>query len=167
MQTSLKITILNLVFAMGLLACSQPKETFETKPEENDSLSTVIKDTVETTQNNLQNQYHKIFPEPQKAKMDDKERVIQEMLSIIPEMTQLKNEIDSLSDGKNKLIFTTIEKPTAENPLFYIKAEEQTPKETITKFQFYVNSQNLQIKIYDPTEDLLIDLSTWQKNGGN
>ncbi|MEY3417339.1 MAG: hypothetical protein RL060_1451, partial [Bacteroidota bacterium] len=34
-----------------------------------------------------------------------------------------------------------------------------------TKFQFYVNPVNFSIKIYDPTEDIMMDLDYWQANG--
>ena len=54
-----------------------------------------------------------------------------------------------------------------ENPKFYILLEKISKTEKIPLIHFYVNPSNLKIEIYDPTEDIIMDLNTWQKNGGN
>ncbi|MEY5048278.1 MAG: hypothetical protein RLZZ175_1637 [Bacteroidota bacterium] len=164
-----------LILVFGVIpflmqSCFEPSKTFESKPIQNDSSETHNKDSVaetKTTQHILQNEYNKRFPEPEKSSSADKERVIQEMLSIIPEVNSLMRENDSLSKGETKLSFRTLEKPNVENSKFYILLEKVSKTEKIPLIHFYVNPSNLKIEIYDPTEDIIMDLSTWQKNGGN
>lgn len=164
------IIILLGLSSLFFQACFEPSKTFESKPIKNDSIQSSNKDSIaetKTTQHILQNEYNKRIPQPEKSSITDKERVIQEMLSIIPEVNALIQENDSLSKGKTKLIFRTVDKPSVENQKFYIILEKVSKTEKTALIHFYVNPKNLKIEIYDPTEDIIKDLNTWQKYGGN
>lgn len=157
--------LLILFTLIGLTSCFEPSKTQETHVPKKSRNINHKKDTVTSTIESLKSTYKERLSPENKSSIDVKEKVVIEMLSIIPEIAGYSKRIDSISKGKTKLIYNTVERPSAESPYYYIKIDEKSPTDQTTKFQFYVNPVNFSIKVYDPTEDIMMDLDYWQANG--
>ena len=155
------LIIVTLIFTTS---CFEPSKTQETKVP-NIERSTKVNPNIPSTTETLKSTYKERISPENTASVDVKEKVVIEMLTIIPEVAKYIKRVDSTSQGKNKVVFTTVDRPSADNPDYYIKIEEVAPNEKSTKFQFYVNPSNFGIKVYDPTEDIMMDLDYWQANG--
>lgn len=157
---------LPILFALVFMtSCFEPTKTQETSVPKIEHTTKPKVDTALSTTESLKHTYKERISPQNTASVDVKEKVVIEMLSIIPEIAKYSKQVDSLSKGKTKVVFTTVDRPTVENPDYYIKVEEKTGNELNTKYQFYVNPTNFAIKVYDPTEDIMMDLDYWQANG--
>lgn len=153
---------------LGLYSCVEPTQTQETKMP-NIELSTKTKeDTVMSTTESLKLTYKERIAPSNKENLNAVDSVLIEMLTKIPEINNYSKRLDSISKGKSRLVYKTVEAPSADSPYYFIKVIEKSPSDQKVKFQFYVNPTDFAIKIYDPTEDILMDLDFWQKtNHGN
>ena len=162
----MQMKYLLIAFTMlAMASCVEPSKTQETNIPKTESSTKPRLDTTLSTTESLKLTYKERISPANTSNSNAVDSVLIEMISIIPEIKAYSHKIDSTSKGKSKLVYKTVEAPSADSPYYYIKVDEKTTTEQHTKFQFYVNPVNFSIKIYDPTEDIMMDLDYWQANG--
>ncbi|MEY3417844.1 MAG: hypothetical protein RL060_1956, partial [Bacteroidota bacterium] len=127
---------------LAMASCVEPSKTQETNIPKTESSTKPRLDTTLSTTESLKLTYKERISPANTSNSNAVDSVLIEMISIIPEIKAYSHKIDSTSKGKSKLVYKTLEAPSADSPYYYIKVDEKTTTEQHTKFQFYVNPVN-------------------------
>ncbi len=90
-----------------------------------------------------------------------------QLTAAILKLPELKREallLDSTSKGKTKLAATLSDTPLETDNLYNVKVSEKTGNESKVRYDFYIDKDTREIKLYDAGEDRLITLDEWRKS---
>lgn len=91
------------------------------------------------------------------------ERRILDTITKLKEVRERIKYVDEKTKGKRHLAFVIWEKPTQQNPYYWVKVTEDNGMTYYTHFNFFVYPQPIIIKFLDTANDNVTDLKTWRK----
>jgi hypothetical protein len=122
------------------------------------------------------NESRELVPNPEGYKKDhsvllaDTSQLEEEL--IIDSINRLKEVIDrgeyvkKQSKGARHLQFLVWERPTIDQPYYWIKVMEDNGSSKYTHFDFYARFRPFQLMYYDIVNDTVLDLTTWRNRKG-
>lgn len=90
------------------------------------------------------------------------ENQVLDIISDLPEVKQLRKDIERLSKGQRSIIIVIMQNPTKDDPHYWVYAAEDLGWRLIVYYTFLFNPHTLAIKCYD-FDGTIIDLSVWRQ----
>ena len=95
------------------------------------------------------------------------EKKIIDTIFKLKEVKQEADHVEKATKGKRHLGLVIYEKPSKNDPYYWVKAWEDNCSNYVTHFDFFVYTNPFEIKFYDTIEDTAISLKEWRRQMKN